>query len=308
MTDVVAAAEIRQRARAAYLGLALGDALGATVEFMTPHEIRAAYGIHKQIIGGGWLKLAPGAVTDDTQMSLALGQALIDAQGFDCKTVADAFLAWMRSGPPDIGNACRRGLQRYLVHGTLETPLDEATGGNGAAMRCLPVALYALGFPEECERMALAQARITHHQKYSDAATLTLVRMVQCLLNGGTLASARAIADALVANHPAFRFVPYPRRASGYIVDTMQTVFDALFSTQSFEACLIRAVNQGDDADTTGAIVGMLAGAYYGEAALPGHWLQRLDATAYHAIEQQVDAILALNEALKRQRASSLRN
>ena len=308
MTEAVASETVRQRARAAYLGLALGDALGATVEFMTPHEIRAAYGIHRQIIGGGWLKLAPGAITDDTQMSLALGQALIDAQGFDCTRIADAFLAWMRAGPPDIGNACRRGLQRYLVHGTLEAPPDESTGGNGAAMRCLPIALYTLGFPEECDRMALAQARITHHQKYSDAATLTLARMAQCLLHGGTLASARAIADALVANHPIFRFVPYPRRASGYIVDTMQTVFDALFSTESFEACLIRAVNQGDDADTTGAIVGMLAGAFYGESALPNHWVQRLDPEIYLAIERQVDALLALNAGWKRQRASSLQN
>lgn len=292
------ASDLQRRARGAYLGLALGDALGATVEFMTAAEIRAAHGVHRAIVGGGWLRLAPGQVTDDTQMSLALGRALIAAQGWDLRAVADAFLGWMRGGPPDIGNACRRGLQRYMVHGSLEAPYDEGTGGNGAAMRCLPVAILALGRPALCAQWALAQARITHHQRESDAATVTLAQMAQDLLLGAGIDVARRRADALVARLPAFRYAPYPGCASGYIVDTMQTVFDALFCTGDFEACLLRVVNRGGDADTTGAIAGMLAGALYGADALPAAWLKRLDPQVRAAIEQQVDALLALNRTL----------
>src|SRR5512137_903734 len=90
------------RALGAYLGFACGDAFGATVEFMTPKQIRKRYGVHKDMIGGGWLALEAGQVTDDTQMALALGQAIIDHQGWNLQAVADNFVAWMESGPPDI--------------------------------------------------------------------------------------------------------------------------------------------------------------------------------------------------------------
>ena len=83
--------DIHRRALGAYLGLAIGDALGATVEFMTPREIQDTYGMHRKIIGGGWLKLKPGQVTDDTGMSLALGDAIISTNGFNTKAAADAF-------------------------------------------------------------------------------------------------------------------------------------------------------------------------------------------------------------------------
>ena len=100
--------ELHDRALGAYLGLAAGDALGATVEFMLPREIRHQYGVHKDIVGGGWLKLKPGRVTDDTEMSLALGSALIASGGWNANAVADAFVTWLQSKPVDIGNTCRR--------------------------------------------------------------------------------------------------------------------------------------------------------------------------------------------------------
>ena len=100
------------KALAAYLGFACGDALGATVEFMTPRQIRKRHGLHADMIGGGWLGLSPGQVTDDSQMSLALGRALIEKGTFDAETVAGHFIRWMDGGPPDIGNTCLRSLNR----------------------------------------------------------------------------------------------------------------------------------------------------------------------------------------------------
>lgn len=285
---------LRERARGAYLGLAVGDALGAPVEFMTASEIAAAHGEHRMMTGGGWLRLRPGQITDDTQMTLALGDAIVQSQGWDLRNVAEHFLAWMRSKPIDIGNTCRRGIVRYLHDGSLEAPYDEGAAGNGVAMRNLPVVLHTLNSPDEFKRQTIEQGHITHHHPLSDEATLALGHMTRALLTGADLGACRAIADDLVARVPKFRFVPYPRRASGYVVDTMQTVLHFFFSTQSFEQCLIGTVNAGGDADTNGAIVGMLAGALYGEHAIPSRWLQPLDREARTRVEAQVDALLAL--------------
>ncbi|MDP1636403.1 MAG: ADP-ribosylglycohydrolase family protein, partial [Gallionellaceae bacterium] len=95
---------VTDRAIASYLGLAIGDALGATVEFMTPREIAAQYGVHDKMIGGGWLHLKPGQVTDDTTMALALGESILAQGRVDALAAAQAFDAWMRAKPVDIGN------------------------------------------------------------------------------------------------------------------------------------------------------------------------------------------------------------
>ncbi|MBD3660699.1 MAG: ADP-ribosylglycohydrolase family protein, partial [Arenibacter algicola] len=129
------------RARGAYLGLAVGDALGATVEFMTPREIRHAHGVHADIVGGGWLHLKPGRVTDDTEMSLALGDAILAEGGFRAEAIADHFDAWLKSKPVDVGNTVRRGIVRYRTHGSVAGPENAFDAGNGAVMRTLPVAL-----------------------------------------------------------------------------------------------------------------------------------------------------------------------
>lgn len=117
---------VHRRALGAYLGLAVGDALGATVEFMTAGEIAAQYGVHRQIIGG-WLHLRSGQVTDDTQMCLAIGRALLERGGWDLRAVADALVAWLQHRPVDIGHTCRRGIRCYLLDGTLlAAPLRSA--------------------------------------------------------------------------------------------------------------------------------------------------------------------------------------
>lgn len=274
------AAERLDRACGAMLGLAIGDALGATVEFMTPREIAAQYGVHDRIRGGGWLKLPSGEVTDDTTMSFALAEAWLAAGGPpDARACADAFDAWMRAKPVDIGNTVRRGIVRWRLHGTpLAEPSSDA--GNGATMRCLPVALATLGADAEAiEAAALVQARVTHHNPLTDAATLSAVRMVHAAFAGAGVDGVLAEADALAARHAEFAF--RDRRCdnpSGYIVDTMRAVCQAIAGQRGFEAVLVDVVNRGGDADTTGAIAGMIVGALAGETGLPAHWRQAVKA------------------------------
>jgi len=290
------ATPLHDRALAAFLGFAIGDALGATVEFMTAREIAAEYGVHTHMVGGGWLRLPAGHVTDDTEMSLALGRSLIRRNGFDAHDVCEEFARWLRSGPVDIGNTCRRGIRRFINHGTLTGEFYEGDAGNGAAMRVLPVALATFARRREATAWSLSQARITHHHPLSDETTITLTRMLHRLLAAEGPAAARGEADALVDRNPVFRFAPYPHQSSAYVVDTMQTVLHFFFTTTSFQDCVVQTVNQGGDADTTGALAAMLAGAAYGTADIPAAWLSRLDRAVMNEIRDQVPRLLSIGD------------
>lgn len=293
---VSARLSLEQRAVGAYLGLAVGDALGATVEFMTPREIRAEFGFHDRIRGGGWLRLAPGRVTDDTEMALALGEGLLLAGEPQARAVAEAFDDWMRSKPVDIGNTVRRGIVRFRRTGEAQVPVNEHDAGNGALMRVLPVALFCLGRErEQVESAVLTQARVTHNNRLSDAACLAVVEMVQLALVGASRNDLlHGPVRRLIEAEPAFNF----RRTrqdnpTGYVVDTLRAVCQALFDTDSFGACLIDVVNRGGDADTTGAIAGMLAGALHGEPAIPRDWLRTLEPAVRERCAAQARALLA---------------
>ncbi len=262
---------------------------------MTPGEIREKFKVHRKIIGGGWLYLKSGQVTDDTEMSLALGRALLSAGGWDRTGIADNFLAWMRSKPVDIGATCRRGIRDYMLKGQLETPYNEWDAGNGAAMRMAPVALFTLGDEEALARCAAEQAHITHNHPLSDAACLAIGSMVQGAILGCDRFELHEYTRKLVAEYGSFRFNNYHGNASSYVVDTLQTVFHYLFTTGSFEECLIGVVNQGGDADTTGAIAGMIAGGFYGLEAIPSRWLKKLNPGVREEVEEQTVRLVKLS-------------
>lgn len=269
--------EIVSRSRAAFLGMSLGDALGAPVEFMTAGEIRAKYGLLKEMVGGGWLRLRPGQITDDTQMSLCIARAIVATGGWSLAAIAGNFAGWLKGKPIDVGDTCRRGIRNYMLHGTLETPFNQWDAGNGALMRMVPVALFTLGDDPLLERCSREQARLTHNHPLSDAACHCYGRLIHLAVAGASKARLQREADRLVAAFPTFRYTPYPGLATGYVVDTMQTVLHHFFRSRDFEECLVATANQGGDADTTAAIVGGLAGAYYGLERIPPRWLKKLD-------------------------------
>lgn len=285
--------QIRERALGAYLALACGDALGATVEFLTKGEIAHQLGVHKHIKGGGWLRLQPGQVTDDTEMSLHLGRAILAGPEWDVLRAADEFAVWLKSVPVDVGDTTRRGIRRYIMHGTVIEPEQEYQGGNGALMRALPAYLATLGDEAMMETWALEQAHITHNNPLSDLAVLALGRMVQRAILGGGVREVREEANALVATKKVFKFEPYRGLSTAFVVDTMQTVLHYYFQTDGVESCVVDTVNQGGDADTTGAVAGMLAGATYGAGDIPSRWLRKLDPKVQQEIRQQVDDLLA---------------
>ncbi|MDP2805476.1 MAG: ADP-ribosylglycohydrolase family protein, partial [Gallionellaceae bacterium] len=195
-------------------------------------------------------------------------------------------------------NTVRRNLLQFRKTGNPEAPYSDHDAGNGAAMRLLPVALATLGQTEKAIRAASrAQAHVTHHCARSDAACETLIFMVQDALRGKDKNFLlHQHAHPLVAKHPEFKFraIKSIGNPSGFIVDTLQAVFQSFFDTDDFHSCLIDVVNRGGDADTTGAIAGMLAGALYGLEKIPEAWLKSLDinisrecATQAHKLTQR---------------------
>ena len=287
--------EVRDRARGAFLGLAIGDSLGAPVEFMTGGEIKAKYGILKEIVGGGWLRLKPGEVTDDTEMALCIARAVVSTQGWDLTAIAGQFARWLKSKPVDVGDTCRRGIRDFMLKGQLETPYNAWDGGNGAVMRLLPVAILTVGDDALLREYALAQARITHNHPLSDAACIWLGKLVQLSFAGASKSRLHRELETLLLEHPQFRYDPYHGLATGYVVDTMQTVFHYFFRGKDFESCLVGTVNQGGDADTTGAIVGALAGAYYGEEGIPQRWRKKMNKHLMNEITRLSEELLMMS-------------
>jgi ADP-ribosyl-[dinitrogen reductase] hydrolase len=277
MTIPIDMDDIHNRAMASFIGLAAGDALGATVEFMTPGEIKAKYGLFQEIIGGGWLRLRPGQITDDTEMSLCIARALVKAEGWCLQEIAENFADWLRSKPIDIGDTCRRGIRNFMLKGELEAQYNQWDAGNGACMRMLPVALFTVGSDALLQKHAVAQGHITHNHPLSDAACIAMGRLVHLALLGFSKNRLRREVESFLADYETFRFEPYRGLSTAYVVDTMQTVLHFFFKTRNFEECLVHTVNQGGDADTTGAIAGMLAGAYYGMESIPKRWIKKLD-------------------------------
>ncbi|HLN91313.1 MAG TPA: ADP-ribosylglycohydrolase family protein, partial [Patescibacteria group bacterium] len=184
----------------------------------------------------------PGQVTDDTDMTLCVARGIVGSGRWDLGPIADRFARWLSGNPTDVGATCRRGIEEYIGKGRLEALPDERGAGNGAVMRVAPVALYTLGNEELLSRLAVEQAHITHHNPLSDAACVSVGTMIQRGLLGTPPRDVRAVAEELCARYPEFRFERYDGKSSGYVVDTLRTVFDAFFSTDTFEDCVVKTV------------------------------------------------------------------
>jgi ADP-ribosyl-[dinitrogen reductase] hydrolase len=269
------------------LGLACGDALGATLEFLSRDEVRARYGQLRDIVGDGWLRLAPGEVTDDTQMATCIAESIVATGSVDGDDIARRFVAWLHSNPKDIGTTTRRALL-YLDQGLTwqeagERTYREAGGqgiGNAGVMRCAPVGLFRYRDRDRLIADTRLSSAITHADPLAQwAAVAVNVAIRELLLNGqqpdfleriAAVIEERAVAQAV-------RVIPLLSadevRSTGYALHTMQTALWSLTHHPTFEEAVVAAVNFGDDADTSGAVTGALAGAREGVGAIPARWL-----------------------------------
>ncbi|WP_147027675.1 ADP-ribosylglycohydrolase family protein [Methylobacterium oxalidis] len=277
------------RARGALLGLAAGDALGTTLEFVE----RDSPPLHTEMLGGGPFDLAAGQWTDDSAMALALADSLLNCQGLDPHDLATRFVRWWQQGEYsctgtcfDIGITTQQALARFISSGEpYAGSTHPRTAGNGSLMRLAPVALFALHDAIQADQLARDQSRVTHAAPQAIEACAFFVQILREAILGepDVLRPRTWSGDSVVAAIAAGSWRQKTRdeiRSSGYVVHTLEAALWAVGTTSNFEDALILAVNLGDDADTVGAVTGQLAGALYGASAIPERWLHLL---AWHS-------------------------
>ncbi|MCZ8523152.1 MULTISPECIES: ADP-ribosylglycohydrolase family protein [Paenibacillus] len=261
-----------ERIRGGLYGLAAGDALGGTTEFMTRAEIRKQYGRLTEMIGGGVWDLEPGEVTDDTMMTLCVAEGILECPEDPMGAIGERFLAWYRSDPKDIGNIIRRALQRYEGNWfeaafVTDQDLGGFSAGNGSLMRCLPAALI-YSDRERMDAVTRMQSKMTHWDDRCSEACVLYNRMAYRLLQGEELRPVLASETAGTIYAQALAGEP-DCGPTGYVEDTFRWVLHILNTTANFAEAVQEAANLGGDADTIGAIAGGLAGVHYGYSGIP---------------------------------------
>ncbi|SCX74110.1 ADP-ribosylglycohydrolase family protein [Variovorax sp. EL159] len=292
------------RYRGCLLGLACGDAVGTTVEFCA----RGTFEPVTDMRGGGPFGLLPGEWTDDTSMALCLAASLIHCQGFNATDQMNRYCNWRSVGYMsstgncfDIGITVSGALTRYLASGDpFAGDPDPRTAGNGALMRLAPVAMFFAPGIEATWRQAGDSTRTTHGALEAIECSRLFALQLRAALQGESKAAILSTAplEPLSEKVAALARGDYTAKArehikgSGYCVESLEAALWCFAHTDSFEQAVLAAANLGDDADTTAAICGQLAGAFYGAGAIPTGWLEQLVMRA--EIEQMADQLLAL--------------
>lgn len=297
MTDALV-----DRASGALLGLAVGDALGTTLEF----KPRDSYPPLTDMVGGGPFDLPAGVWTDDTSMALALADSLIACGRLDPVDVMRRFVRWWRAGDYsptgscfDIGNTTQAALARFEHMGEpLAGDPDPGTAGNGSLMRLAPIAIWGVGAGEAAMRAgARTQSATTHAAPACLDACEGFALVVRAAIMGAAFDEALAAGAAIASAEPITTILRGRWRgtarhgigSSGYVAHSLEASLWCVAETTSFRDAVLLAANLGDDADTTAAIAGQLAGALYGASGIPAAWLAKL---AWR--ERLADAAVAL--------------
>lgn len=288
------------RARGMLIGLAVGDALGAAVEFQRPGSFEPVTDFR----GEGPHGLNPGEWTDDTSMALALADS-IGAKGWDLDDQARRYLSWWNTGAYsvngrcfDIGVTTAGSLRRFQQSGDARTAgsTQGLASGNGCIMRLAPVPIaFGHHFPEAIDqlvRRAVESSVTTHGSTFCCSATACFAVMLAALARGlpreqvldpdwpvWTVVSAvepiaPEVREVLQGSYRSKK--PPLIRGGGFVIQSLEAALWAFDSATDFREAVLRAVNLGDDADTTGAVCGQLAGAYWGESGIPTTWRERL--------------------------------
>ncbi len=275
--------ELLSRYRGCLLGLVVGDALGTTLEFTSPGNFTPI----SDMVGGGPFRLKPGQWTDDTSMALCLATSLIEQHGFDPIDQLDRYVRWWREGYLsstgtcfDIGSTVRSALARFLqTHEPFPGPTDPRMAGNGSIMRLAPVVLFYAPQPEQATHFAAESSRTTHGAPDAVDACRYFAALVLAALQGKS--KEEVLSDQIMSLAPkiaaiaagSFKHKQPPQiRGTGYVVDSLEAALWAFHHSSSYREGALLAVNLGEDADTTGAVYGQLAGAFYGEDGIPAAW------------------------------------
>jgi ADP-ribosylglycohydrolase len=271
------------------VGLAVGDAVGTTLEF----KPRDSYEPLRDMIGGGPFRLKPGEWTDDTSMALCLADSLIETGGqFDPADLMRRFVNWRDNGENsanergcfDIGNATNAALKRFQRdNDPYAGSIDPNSAGNGSLMRLAPVAVRFWNERDNLREVACLQSRTTHAASEAVDACVAYADIVADAVEGKLRSEVLRSRNGPyagkieeIASGSWRGKTPSQIGSSGYVADSLEAALWCVASTADFETAILKAANLGGDADTTAAIAGQLAGALYGKDAIPSRWLEKL--------------------------------
>ena len=279
------------RYRGCLLGLAAGDALGTSLEFRSPGSFTPL----TDMVGGGPFNLAPGQWTDDTSMALCLAESLVQSQGFNLQDQIARYVQWFRHGHLsstgvcfDIGNTVRSALVKFEETGNpFSGSTDPYSAGNGSIMRLAPVPMYYARRIDEAIHKSGVSSKSTHGARAAVDACRYFGGLLAGALNGVSKdellgqdyfdESGPLVEEVEQIARGSFKVKKPPDiKGTGYVVASLEAALWAFFHSETFESGCLMAVNLGDDADTTGAVYGQLAGAYYGELEIPPSWRSKL--------------------------------
>lgn len=279
------------RKRGALYGLAIGDALGAAVEFRMPGEFEPVTGYR----GGGPHGIEAGQWTDDTSMALALADSIKGNYRnlININDHATKYLQWWQYGKYsvngrcfDIGTQTRYSLMEFERTGNawISGNPSEENSGNGSIMRLAPIVIYTADYTIEEMLVAAENSSIpTHPSPQCRDACRYMATIMRACMNGHTKESALAPIEKL---HPLVQMIadgsyktkqPPDICGGGWVIHSLEAALWAFWNSNSFEEAVLKAVNLGNDADSTGAVCGQIAGAYYGYSAIPQHLIDGLD-------------------------------
>jgi ADP-ribosyl-[dinitrogen reductase] hydrolase len=281
------------RAQGCLLGLAIGDAVGTTLEFRP----RGSFEPIDDMVGGGAYALQAGEWTDDTSLAICLAESLIARSGFDPQDQAERYLAWSETGRPgprgycfDIGNTTAEALNRFRQTGEpFSGPDGPWSAGNGSLMRLAPIPIFLANDSEAAVNFAGESSRVTHGADQAVDACRAYAAILVAALGG---AGREALLATPAPDGPGERPLS-PRvldvmqgswrektveeiKGTGYVVASLEAAIWCFANTDSYREAVLCAANLGDDADTTAAICGQLAGAFYGASAIPMEWRERV--------------------------------
>lgn len=273
------------RARGALLGLAVGDALGAALEWLTPGQIVARYGgpLRDMVARSPWER---GEWTDDTAMALCLAESLAAEGGYDRDDVFARYALWARSRPKDIGNTVAHALVHARSAGAAVAAAAEwhersggMSAGNGSLMRTAPIGVRFARDRERLVAAARADSTLTHHDPLAAGACVWLDETIAWLIRAGR--PPRLEGPAAEAAEAARQAAPEvlageAQDALGFVLTALRVGVNAAFEQPDFERAVVFAANLGGDADTNAAVAGALAGARFGASAIPQRWLEPL--------------------------------
>lgn len=266
------------------MGLAVGDAVGASTEFLEKDEIIKIYGIVDDMLGGGWLNLKPGETTDDTAMMIAVAKGILKSPHDPIKSIGENFLAWESTKPKDIGVTILYTF-KYVKEETNGDWLKAAhiahlvlkkSAGNGSLMRCLPIALFYKDEDEMIDK-TIKQSRMTHYDNLAAEACVIYNKIAFDILNNGTDMKESIIKHVTKTRYEMFINEDPSANPDGYVVNTFSWVIRTLMRTSSYRSAVLSLTNLGHDADTTSAIAGGLAGLHYGYQSIPSEWVDLID-------------------------------